>query len=190
MPAAKKPKGAKDRKFVPYVKGFHPPNATQKRNALGGTAAPEFDDSEKFFEPIPKCTSIDDWLAQYDEDAQSYSDYLMQNPWLSNRKITGWKNTFQAKGRSLSEKYPDGKIYILPLGLFDSDSSPKFDALIDYARSFFCLRVERLPTIELEHTGKDTYWMDDRTGENCSERKLRLGSRFDQKSGRRQLKVT
>jgi hypothetical protein len=44
------------------------------------------DKSFQFFKPIPQPTSIDDWLAQYDEEGQTYKQFLLECPWLSTRK--------------------------------------------------------------------------------------------------------
>ena len=183
------------KKYVPYVKGFRPPTSRQKSEALGSIwkATPaEYDNSQDFFESIPRCTSINDWLAQYNEEGQTYHDYLFQTPWLSRRKLPCLKQTFNSAGTNLPEKYPDGKIYILLLGDFDSDASPHFDALIEYAKLFFGLPVRKLPGVKLEHTERDTFWVledGSDTGTAGSARKLRLSSRYDAKSERRQLKV-
>ena len=184
MPKNKK-STTSSRKYVPYVKGFRPPTFGQQSEALGSTwkATPrEYDNGQDFFESIPRCTSIDDWLVQYNEEGQTYHEFLFQTPWLSPRKLPYMKQTFNSGGTNLPEKYPDGKIYILPLGDFDSDSSPQFDALIEYAtKLFFCLPVSKLPGVKLNHTEHDTFWvLEDGSNTTGSARKLRLSSRFDQ----------
>ena len=191
MPKNKK-STTSSRKYVPYVKGFRPPTLRQQSEVLGSIwkATPaEYDNGQDFFESIPRCTSIDDWLAQYNEEGQTYHEFLFQTPWLSRRKLPYMKQAFNSGGTNLPEKYPDGKIYILPLGDFDSDSSPQFDALIEYAtKLFFCLPVSKLPGVKLNHTEHDTFWvLEDGSNTTGSARKLRLSSRFDAKSGRRQL---
>ena len=192
MPKSKRSKVSK-RTFIPYVKGFRPPTPKQRSDALGKiwkTSDPEYDASPNFFKTIPRCTSVDDWLAQYNEEGQTYEDFLFQTPWLSRRKLSYMKQDFNSSGATLPEKYPDGKIYILPLGDFDSDASPQFDVLIEYAELFFCLPVKKLPSVKLEETGRDTFWIDDNKDDtDCRVEKLRLSSRCDAKSGRRQLKV-
>ena len=192
MPKNKK-STTSSRKYVPYVKGFRPPTLRQQSKALGSVwkATPaEYDNGQDFFESIPRCTSIDDWLAQYNEEGQTYHEFLFQIPWLSRRKLSYMEQAFNSGGTNLPEKYPDGKIYILPLGDFDSNASPQFDALIEYAKLFFCLPVSKLPGVKLNHTEHDTFWvLEDDSDTTGSARKLRLSSRFDAKSERRQLKV-
>ena len=188
MPKTKRPR-VSAKKSVPYVSGFRPATPKQKSEALGKicrTRAPEFDESPDFFKPIPRCTSIDDWLAQYNEEGQTYEEYLFQTPWLSRRKLSNIKQPFNSSGRNLPEKYPNGKIYILPLGDFDSDASPQFDALIEFSRLFFCLPVMKLPAVKLEFAGREAYWVIENTIYNHT---IRLSSRFDTNSRRRQLKV-
>ena len=194
MPKSRRSK-VSAKKFVPYVKGFRPPTPKQRSEAVGKllkTSSPEYDASANFFEAIPRCTSVDDWLVQYNEEGQTYEDFLFQTPWLSRRKLPCMKQDFNSSGTTLPEKYPEGKIYILPLGKFDSEASPQFDALIEYAQLFFRLPVKKLPAIKLEETERDTFWIDenkDDDGTDSHTEKLRLSSRHDAKSGRRQLKV-
>ncbi len=166
MPKTKK-RGSASRRYVPYVRGFRPASANEKTEALGlflGPPPPEFDAGPDFFPPIPRCTSVDDWLAQYNEEGQTYGEYLQQNPWLFKRKLSCLKQVFNPAGTNLREKYPEGKIYVLPLGEFDSDCSPQLDALVEYARLFFCLPVEQLPAVKLEHTDSNTHWVTEDQG--------------------------
>jgi hypothetical protein len=93
MPKLKKVK--EDLKFVPYASGFKPPNKHRQLKAVGfdgvvpleyNTGTSPDDKSFQFFKPIPQPTSIDDWLAQYDEEGQTYKQFLLECPWLSTRK--------------------------------------------------------------------------------------------------------
>lgn len=72
-------KTAKGIRTVPYANGFHLPSQKEKLYAIGfkGKQLPKeysdhFDEKKQFFKPIPPPTSIDDWLAQYVEEEQSY----------------------------------------------------------------------------------------------------------------------
>ena len=84
-----KAKSSRDKsRYVPYAKGFRPPSMRQKEQAIGNweglahlLAVPEF------FANIPRCTSADDWLAQYSEQGQTYDCFLRDCPWLSRRKV-------------------------------------------------------------------------------------------------------
>jgi hypothetical protein len=154
-------------KFIPYATGFKPPSESEQRRAISAKSLPkELEPTKSFFSPVPAPTSPDDWLAQYNEEGQTFTEFLEENPWISTQKRKTTKQTFISRGHTLPEKYPDGKIYILPLGEFTCGSSPNFDILIEYAKAFFCLPVEVLPSVPLESDGGSTsrsiYWVDER----------------------------
>ena len=179
---------------IPYVKGFRPPTKIQQLKAIGGgkqsPIPPEYVPDAKFFRAIPRCTSIDDWLAQYCEEGQSYSDFQVQCPWLSGRKVKYVKHTFNPIGSNLAEKYPNGVIYILQLGEFDR-RAPHFDALIEYAQLFYCLRVKKLPKVKLETKGEKLYWIHEEELDDGSIATIEtlVRSRHDASSGNCQLRV-
>ena len=189
------------RDSVPYARGYHPPTDKQRLRAVGKTPGGKEFVIDNFFEPIPAPSSIDDWLAQYNEDGQTYDKFLSQCPWLSQRKCKYSKATFDSSGRNIQEKYPGAKIYLQPLGNFDQDEAPNFDDLATYARLFFCLPVEVLPGVDLERKDNDTiYWIEsaemksrvDKNAKRKSSRssKCRLEFRLDSRSGHLQLKCT
>lgn len=152
---------------VPYARGFLPPTAKQKSKAVVSRRDEEvekpFQDGGSFFPPIPQPTSIDDWLAQYNEEGQSYSKFLGECPWLSTRRVKYCKMAFRATENTLPRKYPQGKIYLLPLGGSDGVThAPEFSHLADYANRFFELQVEILPTVELrvDRTQGCVFWVE------------------------------
>lgn len=194
---------------VPYARGFRLPTAKQRNKAVSfglndevGKEYQECTDHEKpHFSPLPKPSSIDDWLAQYDEEGQTYSRFLRECPWISRRKVKYCRMPFTPAGKTISEKYPNGKIYLLPLGggFGDVVRAPDFEALADYAARFFGLQVEILPAVEL-HVDKDNaevFWIDssEKTGhiDGCVPRKSsrtrrhQLEARFHRASGNFQL---
>ena len=193
---------ASSRRTVPYARGFHPPSPKKRLEAIGsGQLAREYDPTSNFFKEIPKPTSIDDWLAQYNETGQTYKQFLRECPWLSNRKLKYIKNTFVPSGSSLPQKYPGAKIYLLPLGEFDTVSAPGFSDLAEYAQLFLSLPVEVLPPVKLEVDKDIVYWVDTSESrelgrhEGATRRsrrtaRYRLDSRFDDKSGHYQLNVS
>lgn len=203
---------------IPYARGFKAPTAKQRLQAA--TACPplrgvelklerEFTDSSdnQFFPFIPEPTSVDDWLAQYNEEGQTYSKFLKECPWLSKRKMKSFKGTFQPNGSTLTEKYPQSKIYLLPLGEFDAITAPQLSDLADYAERFFQIQVEVLPPVELsvDIAKEEVIWLNTPEGRNTpqaddmgdrergrrrrSERVYRhtIEARFHQASGRYQL---
>ena len=201
MPKTKRqPKGR--RQTVPYARGFHPPSTKKRLEAVGSEQlAREYDPTSNFFKEIPKPTSIDDWLAQYNETGQTYKQFLRECPWLSNRKLKYIKSTFDPSGSSLPQKYPGAKIYLLPLGEFDSVSAPDFSDLAEYAQLFLCLPVEILPPVKLDVDKDVVHWVDTTESRELSRHegatrksrrtaRYRLDSRFDDKSGHYQLNVS
>jgi archaemetzincin len=95
----------------------------------------EFQPNPKFFKPIPKPTNIDDWLAQYAPEIQSFD---------------GWKK-FAGRRKLLTTTKKT--IYLLPIGTFD-DNAPSLDALAEYCNAFYTPFVtKRLPPLGLEKKG-------------------------------------
>ena len=138
---------------VPFAVGFHPPTPKQSINAIGISPLPihfEPGPENAFFQMISQPCSIDDWLAQYKEEGQSYKNFLRICPWISGRKVKYMKQKFVSDGKNIKERYPDGKIYLQPLGEFDSDSSPSVDDLRSYAKRFYSLSVVILPPVKLK----------------------------------------
>ena len=134
MPKTKRPhKGSAT--VVPYARGFHPPSSKKCLEAIGsGPLMREYDNSDNFFREIPKPTSVDDWLAQYNETGQTYKQFLRECPWLSDRKLKYIRSLFVPTGTNLPQKYPRGKLYLLPLGEFDGVTTPNFTDLAEYAQ--------------------------------------------------------
>ena len=206
MPRVGRKKGSKARRTVPYARGFAPPTAKQRDRALNLQDLEEklsrqlVPGKDGLFVPVPQPTSIDDWLAQYKEEGQTYAQFLSQCPWLSNRKVKYYKSTFVPNGRTLKEKYPRGKIYILPLNSTmdpPTELTPKFEDLADYTQRFYDVPVEVLPAIELQVDTKEKVLVwenDDQTTEEPSSRKrLRrrdsIRIRFHKETGHFQLKA-
>ena len=73
---------------VPYVSGFRPPS----RRAILAAGKNEHTKGEDMaltaglWSPLPQCTSVDDWLAQYAEPGQSFNQFkgLKKNLSFSN----------------------------------------------------------------------------------------------------------
>ena len=100
---------------------------------------------------------MDDWLAQYNEEGQTFKNFFRTCPWISGRKVKYTKQTFTPEGKNIKERYPEGKIYILPIGDFDqsgSDCNPSIDDLKDYTERFYSLTVVVLPAVKLKLPSK------------------------------------
>ena len=138
-------------KEISFCRGFHPPTLTETAEALGDSPPVIFQNllSSKLFSQVPKPTSIDDWLAQYREEGQTFDQFLKETPWISTRKTKYYKGQFQLKGVNLKERYPNGKIYLKPIGDFDCDGCPELKSLADYARVFLSLEVVLLPKVQV-----------------------------------------
>lgn len=145
---------------VSFATGFRLPTLKQSRNAIGLSKIPKIFEpgpENAYFQRIPHPNSVDDWLAQYNEEGQSFKNFLRTCPWISGRKVKYTKQSFIPKGKNLKERYPDGKIYILPIGNFDqtvSDCHPCIDDLADYTERFYSLSVVVLPTVKLKLPSK------------------------------------
>lgn len=96
---------------------------------------PEFEPNPKFFKPIPTPTHIDDWLAQYAPEIQSFDGW---------RKFAGRRKLLTTTKKT---------IYLLPIGTFD-DKAPSLDALAEYCNAFYTPFVTKpLPKLDLEKKG-------------------------------------
>lgn len=200
MPNVRKPKT----RYVPYVKGFRPPTGHQKVQAVSnfgeapGSIPPQFLCKESHFDAIPKCTARCDWLAQYKEQGQSYKQFLMECPWLSQRKRKYIKNDFNPDGENLPEKYPGGTVYILPLGDFSGSekhkhmATPDSDSIIEYSEKFLGLPVKKLPKVQLEAQGGHMTWIEEKDAGRKGTRIVgtNIKSRYHDKTGRYQLCIT
>ena len=176
-------KSPKKPKKVPYARGFKPRTRAQSLTALGAIEPSDHIACDLArFEAIPAPTDQNDWLAQYKEEGQSYEDFLVQTPWLSDRKIKGFSDPFVASGQNLKEKYPSGKIYLVMLGDFDA-LAPRVEDLVEYIELFLCLDVAMLPAISLVMDGPSVVAQGRVSG------KRSLDNRFDKDTGCRQLAI-
>jgi len=190
-----------DARYVPYARGFKPPLDKIKEKAIGCTSmVPELDPKSHngmvFFPDLPRPTNIDDWLAQYVEEGQSYGKFLKECPWLSKREGKFMKQNFIPNGKNICEKYPDGKIYLLPLGEFDGKHCVKFESLIEYAEKYLGIPDRQLPGVKLIMEGQQIFWEEDpklkpdsclRTSKRS--KKTELSTRYDAKTKHIQLRV-
>jgi archaemetzincin len=201
MPKLNKKSAASEKRFVPYARGFTPPTKRIQLAAIGNDKnLPEFSsgkDSDQFFSEIPQPTDIDDWLAQYCEDGQTYREFCQECPWLSPRKWVYTKQKFISKGKTIVEKYPEGKIYLLPLGEFDSDHCVNFDHLREFSQIYLGIKVVSLPGVKLDIRDRSVSWIEDSGsasnsgGQRTSSRikKHTLNARFNSKPKHYQIRV-
>ena len=135
---------------VPYARGFKPPSTTASVRAIGSPCLPpEYRPDDNCFLPISSPSSQDDWLAQYNEPGQTYRQFLEDCPWLSRRKWKQLKQCFNPGGATIGDKYPNGSIYLLALGEFDSHQ-PHFTTLVEYVSIFYGLPVKVMSNLRLE----------------------------------------
>ena len=159
---------------VSLAAGFRLPTLKQSRNAIGLSTIPknfEPGPENAYFQRIPHPNSVDDWLAQYNEEGQTFKNFSRNCPWISGRKVKYTKQTFTPEGKNIKERYPDGKIYILPIGDFDqnvSDCNPCIDDLTDYTERFYSLPVVVLPAVKLKLPSKKGTENLDRRIQTCN----------------------
>lgn len=144
---------------IPYARGFKPPSTEKSISAITKSSSssslhPHYRPGDGFFRPIPPPSSVDDWLAQYREPGQTYQQFLDDCPWLSRRRWKQSKQAFNPDGGNIREKYPEGAIYLLPLGEFDTVSptscAPGFSSLVEYVSLFYGLSVKVMDGLQLE----------------------------------------
>ena len=117
-----------------YVGKFVPPDKAARLAAIGKTdhLSPElqaaFAPTEQFA-PIPE-PGPSDWLAQHRETGQTFEQFMRGAPNRPNQMRH--------------------KLYMLPLGDFDSSASLELDLLKQFARAFFAMEVEFLPVAKLD----------------------------------------
>lgn len=113
-------------KTISFVRGFRVPKEEDIDQALGSNSS--FSNQFKSsFDSLPIPTNQLDWLANYREKGQTYSQFLDQCPFLDD-------------GNPL-QKY----IYITLLDNDDRLSLLNIDHLIDYTQRFFQMTVKLLP---------------------------------------------
>lgn len=146
---------------ISFASGFQLPTPKQRRTAIGVSAIPNSLDpgpENIYFQEIPQPSCEDDWLAQYNEEGQSFKSFLRTCPWISGRKVKYIKQKFIPEGKNLKERYPDGKIYVQPLGDLDQNSSdccPSIYDLADYTERFYALPVVVLPVVRIKIPKKE-----------------------------------
>ena len=154
----KRPRKKTTKELISFANKFRLPTTKERLNAVGIKELPNYLKTRDHFQPVPKPTCENDWLAMYDETGQTFKSFVKHCPWLSRRKAAHVKQRFVPIGKNVKGKYPDGVIYIQPLGEFCSDdSSPVIQELARYAECFFSIPVAVLPTIHFTlptHKGK------------------------------------
>ncbi len=153
---------------MPFCRGFRRPSAAQSRAAIdtprvkAPPAIVALRDSSACPPAVPTPQSQDDWLAQYIEPGQTMADFLTQCPWLSRRKRKYYRGEFQGQGSNMLEKYPGGKICLLPLG--DVRHGPSMEALREYTEAFYHgMEVCVLPPVDVEvpaNSEQPVVWRD------------------------------
>ena len=180
---------------VPYARGFKPPTQDKSKAAISYP-------SSVSLPPLSKPTSIDDWLAQYNEEGQDFQQFVKQNPWLSSRKWRGLTCEFDPSGKTITERYVGTSIYLVPLGNFDDHNqllAPSFPELMEYVEIFYGLPVKLVDNVKLDFEGSTVYLTKDRDAEeqptarqrqiSRSRQRHHLESRYNKKAQHRQLRV-
>lgn len=116
---------------------FKPPGTAERLRAIGSTDGLSETlrlafDPDSDFAPIP-APGPGDWLAVHHEPGQGFDDFV-------------------------SERLPrpDGarnRLYLQPLGAFQTERSPSVEDLKEYARAYFGMDVEALSPLVLRGTG-------------------------------------
>lgn len=160
-------KGMKQ-KFVPYVKEFNPCTKKEKQDAIGQRHKYEsaFDPYSKgagrfvFFRGISRPTSEYDWLACENEPGQSYDRYMKRCPWFSKNPQTCTPTEFNSDGNTILEKYPKGKIHLVPIGEFSKSCAVDIAILAEYASMFLGIPVEVCDQVDVIRSNNKIMWKE------------------------------
>jgi archaemetzincin len=136
------PKVTKQR--ITWANGFKLPSREETNNAVNHRE-PHIASLSKFFDPIPKPSHIDDWLAQYPTNPQSY------NSWLSRR--------YRCK-----EDDSKNVIYLVWLSESESELSDTklLNAIREYVAAFYTgIEVKFLPELKISSKRKNYYLSDE-----------------------------
>lgn len=186
-------------KVVPFARGFKVPSRDEVKKALGifktdpGKILQEWEEKRHFvetndqvntsrrkhhFSNVQKCNCIDDWLAQYNEEGQTFNQYL--------RFVTTRSGKFKVSANANRKT-----ICLQPIGFDDEKGTPKnfLARLREYTEAFFGgTNVLLLPPVRLQTdpgtVNKRVYWV-----ESDSKRRFLLRSRHDSGTKRRQIQV-
>ena len=200
MPKGKR-NGRGKARVVPYIRGFKPPSPGKCVSAIShpplslSSLPSHLKPNETSFSKLAKPTSVDDWLAQYNEPGQNYAKFLRENPWLSTRKWRGLTCEFNSTGKTITERYKGTSIYLVPLGDLQSDTNlaPKFTDLIEYVELFYNLPVKSIDNVTLNADKPNDIYLthiDPSTKHSlCGNNHYHLDSRYDSKTQHRQLRV-
>src|SRR5438034_7168948 len=110
---------------------------------------------EPFFEPM-RPAGPNDWLASFNEPGQTFEQYINSNP------------TMPTNDRK--------KIYVLPLGTFDSQQSKIIDITAGYLAAFYGLPLEMLSPKKIH---RPLRIKDSRTNPNSHVEQVRTGFILD-----------
>lgn len=191
MPKTRKEAKKTGIRKIPYARGFKKPQLKNSISAIGDLSQTPANVnfipkhySHEGFSLIPEPASIDDWLAQYNETGDTFQEFLTGCPWFSIRRRAYMKQSFEPTGATVLAKYPEGKIYLVPLGNFPAGKSPDIAALVEFTNRFFCCPVKVMETLHLEfiESNKIVLLRPD-------SKKKQLCSRFHKGTGSFQLKV-
>ena len=191
---------------VPFARGFSRPTHSEVKRALGafeprGRKDPSdwelrdhFADAQgpksvSHFSQIPDPVSIDDWLAQYAEEGQTFDEY--------RTFVTTRSGRFRTHA-NVSKR----SICLLPIGSFEQrgGGGPRVPArflerLTEYTAAFFAgERVVLLPSIDLSTERPHELWWNgfkfaQGRGKSQKMMKHRLKIRYHAGTGRRQVQV-
>ncbi|CAF2847529.1 unnamed protein product [Rotaria sp. Silwood2] len=158
-------------KPISFVRGFRVPKQKDIDEALGNDAS--FSNEFKMsFNSLPHPTSDLDWLANYREKGQTYTQFLRQCPFFDDN-------------HSL-QKY----IYLTLLDNDDRLLLLNIDRLIDYTKRFFQMEIKLLPLFtNINWNNTKHTWMCTMKGRNDSTKEITLRTRYDSTSGHSQICV-
>ena len=146
-----------------FARGFVLPTAAESKKAAGTKPAEWSQDKwSAFFTPfypVPSPTSVDDWLAQYNEPGQTLEEFREENPWIVSRRGAGYQGDFFKRETTVVGRYPEGKMYLAVLSKNEEreNVAPSVETLRRFASVYHQLPVEVLTGLEAEETKDEVF---------------------------------
>ena len=149
---------------IPWAPGFKYPSERDRFRAIGSEERSLQLCKEYLpgmhFKPVSEPVDKKDWLANQNEDGQSYFQFIGTCPWLQKGKVKGYEDTHNSSEKNIKDKYPNGKIYIIQM-LSECDinvySAIDVECLRQYTETYYGITTVLLPSLYLKKSESGTF---------------------------------
>ena len=138
----------KSNKKIAFARGFKKPSIKTILDVLEEHS----EDALEGFPSLPHPSNPCDWLAGYKEEGQTVASFLSTCPWMGNRKAPRYKGQFKGGKGSLSQRYPNGTLYLVELKVAEDNQQGLLDLpqLAKFCSAYIGLPVSILDPLFLE----------------------------------------